>query len=202
MGFFKSSKSKDEGVLQVKLEEFEPSLAEVVRLHKLDWEELGVPCIDRNQPYGAPATIPRTTVFVADPKKAAVWETASLRALFRGNKVPPSLEQYPPEYVPLLYFIERHVLSLCKVVGEKTDGEFEEWYSNLRRRPDGRSLGEFHDYLWRVCALLLAMRPTSQAEFEAVIGRLARSASTFRMGHASRFYMDYLNGRLTTRATL
>jgi hypothetical protein len=61
-----------------------------------------------------------------------------------------------------------------------------EIYSNLRRRPDGRSLGFFHDYLWQAAALILGTRVLSKAEYEAILARLERSCRTFRMGPTSR----------------
>ncbi len=40
------------------------------------------------------------------------------------------------------------------------------------------------------------MRPTSQAEYEAVVGQLALSAGHFRMGHSSRNYIGYLRANM------
>ena len=133
---------------------------------------------------------------ISGSKKTGQWEAPPLRTLFHGNQTPPAdLSHYPPEYVARFWFIERHVLGYCDTLGDKTYGEFEEWFSNLRRRPDGRSLGEFHDRRWRVLALLLALRPTSQAEYEGLVGQLALSAKHFRMGHASRNCLGYLRGQ-------
>jgi hypothetical protein len=170
---------------------FVPSLAEVVKSGKLDGFHLTAPCPDRG-PTSA-NQLPREVVILHDRKNLAQWDAPPLRTLFRGTqRPPPDLAHYPEAYMPMFHFIEMHVVTLCDAHGDKTDGEFEEWFSNLRRRPDGRSLGEIHDHLWRVLALLLAMRPTSQAEYEGVVGQLALSASHFRMGHGSRNYMDYL----------
>jgi len=171
---------------------FDPSLVEVVKASGLDGRKLTAMCPESSRLH-AGATLPRERVLLHDGAKAAHWMAPPLRTLPRGNQVPPSdIDHYPPEYAPLFFFVEKHVLTLCDAYGDKTDAEFEEWYSNLRRRPDGRSLGECHDQIWRVLALLLAMRPISQAEYEAIVGQLARSAGHFRMGPASRNYMDYL----------
>jgi hypothetical protein len=62
----------------------------------------------------------------------------------------------------------------------------------LRRRPDGRSLGFTHDYMWQVSALLLGTRVLSQAEFEALLLRLERSCRTFEDGSSSRNYVATL----------
>jgi hypothetical protein len=73
----------------------------------------------------------------------------TLRELFRGNRAPPpDMDHYPPEYTPLFYFIETHFLTLCDARGDRTDQEMEEIYFMLRRRPEGRSLGASHDFMW------------------------------------------------------
>ena len=115
------------------------------------------------------------------------------RYLFRGDKPAPAIpNEPPPAYLPLFFFIEQHVLTFCHGLGDKTDGEFEEVYSNLRRRPDGKPASELHFFLWQVAAGLVGRRPVSAAEFEAIFGRLARSASTFRIGLVSRNYITVL----------
>jgi hypothetical protein len=69
-------------------------------------------------------------------------------------------------------------------------------YSMLRRRPDGRSLGAVHDFLWQVAALLLGTRRLSGAEFEALVGALERSTRKWAMRPVSRFYVAYLHETL------
>jgi len=121
-----------------------------------------------------------------------VWHVASLRELFRGdNPAPSEIHRYPPEYVPKFYFAEKHVLAFGDAGGDNTEGEFEEAFSNLRRRPDGRTVSELHFFLRQVAAGLLGLIPPSTAEFD-VFGQLARSAGQFRMGHTSNNYMNYL----------
>jgi hypothetical protein len=66
----------------------------------------------------------------------------------------------------------------------------------LRRRPDGRSLGFVHDYMWQAAALLLGTRTLSQAEFEAIMARLERSCRTFEQGPTSRNYVAALRTTL------
>ena len=72
----------------------------------------------------------------------------------------------------------------------------------LRRRPDGRSMGFVHDYLWQAAALILGTRPLSQAEFEAIMARLERSCRTFEMGPGSRNYVATLKGTLGRPTTI
>jgi hypothetical protein len=68
----------------------------------------------------------------------------------------------------------------------------EEIYAALRRRPNGRSLGVPHDFLWQVEVLLLGCYPMSQAEFEALVGALLRSTRKWGLRPISRFYLGYL----------
>jgi hypothetical protein len=68
----------------------------------------------------------------------------------------------------------------------------EEVYAALRRRPDGRSLGMVHDFLWQISALLPGRYALSQAEFEALIGALVRSTRKWSQRPVSRNYVDYL----------
>ncbi len=70
--------------------------------------------------------------------------------------------------------------------GDRRDAELRDIYSALRRRPDGRSLGFVHDYIWQAAALILGTRPLSQAEFEAIMARMERSCRTFEQGPTSR----------------
>jgi hypothetical protein len=66
----------------------------------------------------------------------------------------------------------------------------------LRRRPDGRSLGAVHDFLWQVTALLLGTQALSAAEFEALIGALERSTRKWGLRPVSRNYVGYLHRTL------
>ena len=167
-----------------------PSLEEVVKAGELDSAKLRVSLILTDNKVNQTA---RENVTVTDGSKTAVWKVPSLRALFRGDELPPPmLQQPPPAYLPLFEFVERHALEYCRACGDKTDGEFEEAYSNLRRRPDGKSFSELHFFLWQTAAGLLGVRVLSGAEFDAIFGRLARSASTFRMGLVSRNYAGVL----------
>jgi len=72
----------------------------------------------------------------------------------------------------------------------------EEIYAMLRRRPDGRSLGAVHDFLWQVSALLLGTQVLSAVEFEALIGALERSTRRWALRPVSRNYVAYLRQSL------
>jgi hypothetical protein len=122
------------------------------------------------------------------------WQVPALSDLFRGSRTPPpDMDHYPEEYTPHFFFIENHVLTVCEAKGDRTDQELEEIYAMLRRRPDGRSLGAVHDFLWQVSALLLGTQVLSAAEFEALVGTLEHSARKWALRPVSRFYVAYLH---------
>jgi hypothetical protein len=180
----------DDAEESLKEVDLHPSLEQVVTANGLDRTKLSVGLRLRAD---KPDFSHCEEIMITDGAKGAVWNVSSFRALFRGDKQPPSMSgEPPPAYMPLFYFIERHVVTFSRAVGDKTDGEFEEAYSNLRRRPDGRPLSDLHSFLWQVAAGLMGIRPVSAAEFDAIFGRLARSASTFQMGLASRNYIEVL----------
>jgi hypothetical protein len=139
----------------------------------------------------------RHSVPVTDGEKAVVWPVPTLAELFRGNQAPPvDMDHYPEDYVPHFMFIESHVLAVCEAKGDRTDQEMEEIYSMLRRRPDGRSLGVVHDFLWQVSALLLGTHVLSAAEFEALITALEHSTRKWALRPVSRNYAAYLHQTL------
>lgn len=117
------------------------------------------------------------------------------RTLSRGCPAASKHQPLSPGICAALRF-ERHILTFCDEYGDKSDQEFEEAYSNLRRRPDGRSLGPLHDFAWQVSAVMLGTRVVSRAEFEGVIGALATSASKWATGQVSRNYMAYLRNNM------
>ena len=137
------------------------------------------------------------SVPVHDGNKLVHWQVPALGDLCRGSKIPPpDMDHYPDEYALHFFFIEKHVLTVCDAKGDRTDQEMEEIYSMLRRRPDGRSLGAVHDFLWQVSALLLGTQVLSAAEFEALVGALERSARKWALRPVSRFYVAYLHQTL------
>jgi tetratricopeptide (TPR) repeat protein len=182
----------DETAFQFSIEQFVPSLREVVERDGLHLAKTLTVAL-RADEKGRIHIPQREDIIVYDGRKGALWRVASLRELFRGNESPPpDINRYPPEYATLFFSIEKQVLTACASAGDRTDHECEEIYSNLRRRPDGRSLGPVHDAVWQVAALLLAMRPLSQAQFEAICGQLARTARHWKEGASSRNYIAYI----------
>lgn len=171
------------------MKDFVPSLREVVREAGLEWKKLSValPIDEEDKPQ-----IVRHEVHLFDGKSAGVWRAPSLREIFRGDKRPPAdMDRYPEEYTPVFYLIENHLVTACDIFGAYTDDEFVRSYSALRRRPDGKSMGVVHDVAWQASALALGMWPLSMEEFEAIIGRLERSARTWRIGPASYNYITF-----------
>ena len=136
----------------------------------------------------------RGNLMLSDGKESWQWEVDSLKELFRGSKPAPSMQHAspPPEYQGSFILLELHVLEIIRAFGCPRDAEMQDIYSSLRRRPDGKSLGYLHDHMWRAAALMLGIRPLSQTEFEAIIGRLERSCRTFGQGPSSRNYGNSL----------
>lgn len=165
-----------------------PSLEAALASGGLDPNKLalGIPFGDREGPGD------RGSVFLVAGDAFADWHVPALSSLFRGNRAPPDMTEYPPAYVPAFYLIERSLLLAARLNRVPTDAELEEAFANLRRRPDGRSLGRTHDLLWQASALALGRFVLSGAEFGAVVGRLARSAKTWKRGPTSREYVGYL----------
>ncbi len=112
--------------------------------------------------------------------------------LFSGNRQPPDFKQGPTEeYVVFFLLIERMAMDFCTSTKRiERDVEFERLYHLLRRRPDGRDFNPLFSYLQGIVRLYMSLRDVSQAEFEAVASRLARSAKTFSEGPTSRNYHD------------
>jgi hypothetical protein len=144
--------------------------------------------------HGNIRVLDKHSIPVHDGNKMARWQVPALVDLFRGNQTPPAdMDHYPEQYAPRFFFIENHVLTVCEAKCDRTDQELEEIYSMLRRRPDGRSFGAVHDFLWQVAALLLGTHVLSAAEFEALIGALERSTRKWALRPVSRNYVAYLH---------
>ena len=171
--------------------ELAPSLGELVRSAGLNPYRLTVAFeTDGNRHIRIAA---KQSIAVSDGHKIATWAVPSLHELFRGSRMPPAdIDHYPPEYCPHFFFVENQVLTLSDAMGDRTDQELEEIYSALRRRPDGRSLGVAHDFIWQVAALLLGRHVLSASEFEALLGALARSTRKWGLRPVSRNYIGYL----------
>lgn len=151
---------------------------------------------------GSEIRIDRNEVTASDGTGTLFWHVDGLSPLFRGDRKPPpygEMAHYPADYVMFFYGIENSVLLFCSVTREPTDAEFVDVYSQMRRRPDGKSAGPLHDVVWQAAALALGLRPWSEAEYTAVFGQLTRSARHFKMGPTSRNYMAYLKQSIGSR---
>ena len=177
-----------------------PSLRALVETEGLNGKKLSV-AVEVNGD-GQIRVLDRHAIQLFDGAKFARWHVSSLRELYRGQRSPPAsdvMNHYPREYRPHFYVLEGHLLTLCNARpdrGAPTDQEMESIYSALRRRPDGRSLGPIHEFLWQVSALLLGTRVLSQAEFEAIVGQLERSTRKWAVRPVSRYYAQYLTEHL------
>lgn len=181
-------------------EEFVPELRQIFQERPLNPKKIILVAMkvkDPDKEQGlVPAEQPRSQIALTDGREFWFWDVDSLCSLFRGNRQPPVLGDYPEAYNDSFILFDLHVLEISKLVGVPRDAEMRELFATLRRRPDGRSLGVIHDYLWQAAALILGTRPLSQAEFEAILARLERSCRTFEMGPTSRNYIDSLQATL------
>lgn len=144
-----------------------------------------------------PVSMNRHSIVLSDGENSWPWEVVSLRELFRGDKKPPVLGDYPEAYEDCCLALDLHAWQISEVFGDRRDAEMREVYSALRRRPDGRSLVFLHDYMWQAAAVILGTRVLSQAEFEAILERLERSCRTFEEGPTSRNYIAALRATFT-----
>ena len=168
-----------------------PSLQAVVVAHRLNPRNLCVAFEANGQ--GNFSIRQKQSIPIYDGVKIVPWEVPALAGLFRGHGVPPDdIDRYPPEYGPHFFLIENHFLTLCDKTKDRSDQEMEEIYAALRRRPDGRSLGAVHDFMWQVTALLLGSRVVSAAEYDALLGALVRSTRKWSLRPISRNYVAYL----------
>ena len=178
------------------IDQFVPSLREKVEAAKFDLDKMILLAIPIEEPHEDAEPVlsafDRRRLYLQCGDEICEWETDSLRELFRGDRQPPVIGDYPEAYNEVLLLLDMHALEIGRMAGDPRDSEMKEIYSTLRRRPDGRSLGPIHDYMWQAAALMLATRPLSQMEFEAIIGRLERSCRTFEMGPTSRNYIQTL----------
>lgn len=173
------------------MSELIPSLAEAVQREGLNPDKIAVAFQTDSQKH---IRVPdKHTVTISDGEKAASWVVPSLRELFRGDRQPPAdMDHYPEEYTPHFFFIESQVLTICDIMGDRSDQEMEDIYAALARRPDGRSLNVVHDVIWQLAALLLGRIVLSEAEYTALIGALAHSVRRWAQRPISRNYAAYL----------
>jgi len=179
------------------VEDFVPELREIFAQPPLDPSKTLLVAVAVKNPdeHGGrylPAEPARNLISLSDGENVWNWKVDSLRALFRGDRQPPVLGDYPEAYNDSFVLFDLHALEISRIFGDRRDAEMKEIYSTLRRRPDGSSKGFVHDYLWQAAALVLGTRPLSQAEFEAIMARLERSCRTFEMGPSSRNYVATL----------
>ena len=172
------------------VEDFRPELRQVFRQPPLNPCKTVLAAIPVKNPQEHPGLLPagteRRSISLTDGTEFWFWEPDSLQSLFRGDRQPPVLGDYPEAYNDSFVLIDLHMLEISKFSGDRRDAELKDIYSALRRRPDGRSLGFVHDYIWQAAALILGTRRLSQAEFEAIMARMERSCRTFEQGPTSR----------------
>ncbi len=134
-----------------------------------------------------------------EDKEFCTFIVPSIRELFRGDRNPGEFSNYPPEYVPFFYSIERAVVwaEENQVIDSASDDVFIEIYSAMRRRPDGRSLGPLHDIIWHDAMCFLLTHECSEAEYIACFQRLERSARAMHIDWSSHNYLNNLMNQLS-----
>jgi hypothetical protein len=128
---------------------------------------------------------------VLDEEDQVVWVPLQpISLLWEGSRLPPDFSfAPPPEYEPFFNLLEATAADYCSALGRpERDKEFERIYQRLRRKPDGEDANPLFSYLQAASRLYLSLCRVSQAEFEAVAGRLRRSARTFALSLLSTNY--------------
>ncbi|MHB9139964.1 MAG: hypothetical protein ACYC4Q_11235 [Victivallaceae bacterium] len=173
-----------------------PSLRELLKneLGNSAWPNLSKLSIGNKVDAQNQLLIPRREeIDIVYENRILRWRNDSIRALFRGNLIPPDLAMFPPEYHFFFFRIEKPIALFSKHPElALNDPDFEEIFSAMRRRPDGRRINLMHDLIWQAAAFSMALRPCSEAEYAAIFQRLERSASTFNKGRNSKNYLWYL----------
>lgn len=131
----------------------------------------------------------RTWLLVVSGETTAQWRAESLRGLFRGDRVPPQLDDYSKAYADCFGLLDVHLSEFSRLVGPPRDEELRELFSLLRRRPDGKSTGFLHDYVWQALALILGTHALSEAEYNAILARHELSCRRAAMGPSSRNFV-------------
>lgn len=173
-----------------------PSLAAVVNENGLDAEGLRLTFeAPDSSPLNAPTRLAdRSALRVSDRTKQGVWHVSSLRALWRGDRHVSSFSGEPPaEYQPPMMALENDVHILAHHFGPPTDDDILNAFSALRRRPDGRSDGLWHDLLYQCAALCLGRWTLGESEYQAIMQRLERSVRLHRESAGSRNYIGMLH---------
>ncbi len=136
---------------------------------------------------------PRDCVEVHAGDAAESLALRPMRALFRGSRKAPDLAHGPTsELDPFFMLLEYTVVRFCEAdERDETDQEMERIYTLLRRRPDSDG-GPLFAYVRAAAQLYMSVRDVSEAEYEAVMKRLAKSCRTFSMAPISRNYLATL----------
>jgi hypothetical protein len=117
--------------------------------------------------------------------------------LFTGEARAPDLSNSPEPYETFLAVFELTAANYCAATQRvPTDDEFARLYKLLRNKPDGWDRNPLFGYLQAAAKVYLSLRDVSRHEFRAVVGRLAKSAKTFRLSKRSCNYYANALGSL------
>jgi hypothetical protein len=131
-------------------------------------------------------------VLVGARAGTALVEPKRIAELFVGDRQPPPMKGGPPEEYFSFFFALEHCAALaCEARGRpEVDEEFERIYRQLRRRPDGVDRNPVFGCIQRAARVYMSLADVSQAEYEAVMNRLSKSARTFHTHVGSTNYFE------------
>jgi hypothetical protein len=186
----------DDNSPNISEEDLFPSLRDLLKSKlvlktKADFAHLSIGhMLDGQQRLSIPK---REEIYLVYDEQALKWENNSIRVLFRGNKLPPDLQQIPEQYEFIFFNIECSIVTFSEQPDMAlSDADFRDIFSAMRRRPDGRRINLMHDLIWQSTALAMALMPYSEAEYNAIFSRLEQSARSFNLGCGSKNYLAYL----------
>jgi hypothetical protein len=137
----------------------------------------------------------RQTLRLSDTSdKEIIWQMPEMEKLWRGTQKFPlnALKGEPPEdYLPIFHFIEKNIFRLASAAEGWRDTQFQEAFSAVRRRPQGKTLGACHDAVWQTMAFTSFIWVISYDEFCNILQRLERSARAFKTSSCSSNYVQY-----------
>lgn len=133
----------------------------------------------------------RESLWLIAGKQRECWVHSSLAALFRGaQRASAPVSREDALYTPFIAMIEPLLLEYDATVRPPCDDDLRPCFMQLRKEPDGESLGVLHDILWQGCCLALAKYPYSQEQFEAVMMYFIRKTSATKQDEPD--YIDIL----------
>ena len=171
------------------------ALERVGAITSLASDDGGFPTIGIEMDRGGEILPCRGAVVLVGSGRTAEVELPASTELFVGDALHPDFRDGPMrEFVPFFALVERTAADVC-LSDERVlvrDREFARLYDGLRRRPDSPQSLVVAGYVNAALRLAMCLRPTSRAEHDAVLRRLAGSAKTWSDGPVSTNYTELI----------